>query len=994
MSRLLARLFPFLCFAILFLICYQSALLGGGQFAFRDAGHFYYPLHQRIQQEWNQGRWPLWEPEENGGAPLLGNPTAAVLYPGKIVFALLPYPWAARVYIVAHTALAFVMMFLLLRSWGTSFAGSGIAALSYAFAVPILFLYCNIIYLVGTSWLPLGFHAVDQWLRLRRSSALLELALVLTMQVLGGDLQTAFVLGLCALGYALGLARQRRSSRLDSLRPRSSWKIPLLALGLVVVWIPLVLIGARWAPTQRIAAMPPEPLPWMRWYNRALLVVWILAGLAILANRLRRGPRAALGTSLTGLAAAAALALMLAAAQLIPVLELSSRTFRAAEGGTNRVYLFSLEPTWLAGVIWPNFYGDAFARNSRCWFEYMPPLLRHASFWNPSLYLGGLTLILALTALGWRGGPPWRAWLTGVALLSLLASLGEYSSPLWWARWVPSIAREIGPHDVPEFNALRQDGYLRDGDGSFYWLLATVVPGFRQFRYPSKLFTFTTLALSALAGLGWDRVVSGRCRRAVALTATLLILSVVGLALAGSYGNAIMAYFASARTMEQTSIYGPLDAWGAYSMMCLALLQGIAVQVFALIVAFTGFRRPAIAGMLALAVITADLALANSRYVLTVPQRMLETDPKVVQIIKNAESRQPTDPLFRVFRLPYWLPVQWITQPSTERVEEHVAWARNSIEHKWGLPYGLSFTLNLGTTEFYDYLWFFEGEMRQASPAVAARLSLRPGDPVFDWPRRGFDLWNTRYFVVPAFPKDWSELDRSFASFMDESDRIYPPPRGFADSRQQDLFKQEVSGEDLQVYRNRTTYPRAWIVHQVRVHDPIASASPALRSQVIKDILFANTPLWNDPARQVFDPRQLAWVDSPTASHFANDLSGATATADETVRITTYEPQRVELDASLDSPGLVILADVVYPGWHLTIDGAEAPIYPVNLLMRGAVVPRGRHRLVYTYRPASFYLGRWVSVAGLVVFVALYLGRSKFPKFPVLVDKPPVPAGP
>ena len=42
--------------------------------------------------------------------PLLGNPTAAVLYPGKLLYAALPYPWAARLYIVAHTLLAIVIV--------------------------------------------------------------------------------------------------------------------------------------------------------------------------------------------------------------------------------------------------------------------------------------------------------------------------------------------------------------------------------------------------------------------------------------------------------------------------------------------------------------------------------------------------------------------------------------------------------------------------------------------------------------------------------------------------------------------------------------------------------------------------------------------------------------------------------------------------------------------------------------------------------------------
>ena len=71
------------CFAALFLICYGPALLLDRQFGYRDAGHYYYPLYQRVQNEWAQGRWPLWEPQENAGMPLLGNPTAAVLYPGS-----------------------------------------------------------------------------------------------------------------------------------------------------------------------------------------------------------------------------------------------------------------------------------------------------------------------------------------------------------------------------------------------------------------------------------------------------------------------------------------------------------------------------------------------------------------------------------------------------------------------------------------------------------------------------------------------------------------------------------------------------------------------------------------------------------------------------------------------------------------------------------------------------------------------------------------------
>ena len=113
MPRYYTHILVLACFATLFLDCYAPAFFGDRQFGYRDAAHYYYPLYQKVQEEWKAGRWPLWEREENAGMPLLGNPTAAVLYPGKLVFTILPYAWGIRVYVVIHTALAFATMLVL-----------------------------------------------------------------------------------------------------------------------------------------------------------------------------------------------------------------------------------------------------------------------------------------------------------------------------------------------------------------------------------------------------------------------------------------------------------------------------------------------------------------------------------------------------------------------------------------------------------------------------------------------------------------------------------------------------------------------------------------------------------------------------------------------------------------------------------------------------------------------------------------------------------------
>ena len=79
----------------------------------------------------------------------------------------------------------------------------------YAFGGPVLFQYCNAIYLVGAAWLPLGFRAADRWLRQGRRIALAELAVVLAMENLGGDPESAYLTGVCAAAYAVGLAASR-----------------------------------------------------------------------------------------------------------------------------------------------------------------------------------------------------------------------------------------------------------------------------------------------------------------------------------------------------------------------------------------------------------------------------------------------------------------------------------------------------------------------------------------------------------------------------------------------------------------------------------------------------------------------------------------------------------------------------------------------------------------------------------------------------------------
>ena len=255
---------PLACVAALMLAVFGGVLIHDRQFAFRDAAAFYYPLHLRVQQEWEVGRWPLWAPEMNAGTPLLGNPAAAVLYPGKVVFFLLPYAWAARAYVILHVLLACGAMGTLLHGWRVSPTGRLLGALAYGFGAPVLTQTGNVIYLVGAAWAPLGLLAADRWVRLRRRGAVPCLAVVLALEVLGGDPEAAYVTVVAAAGYAAVLAAQRFPPVLGRLLLWLAAGLVPLALGLLALswWSArTLLLGARGRPVRggRRRAWSPPP---------------------------------------------------------------------------------------------------------------------------------------------------------------------------------------------------------------------------------------------------------------------------------------------------------------------------------------------------------------------------------------------------------------------------------------------------------------------------------------------------------------------------------------------------------------------------------------------------------------------------------------------------------------------------------------------------------------------------------------------------------------
>ena len=139
-------------------------------------------------------------------------------------------------------------------------------------------------------------------------------------------------------------------------------------------------------------------------------------------------------------------------------------------------------------------------------------------------------------------------------------------------------------------------------------------------------------------------------------------------------------------------------------------------------------------------------------------------------------------------------------------------------------------------------------------------LGIAAGEKVVYFPRRSYDMWNTRYFILPKYPHNWLDESRGYASFLHETEEIYPPPDRFQGPDGEAELKDWVQTHDYQIRRNRQMFPRAWVVHDATGLPPMDGLTRAERSGPMQEILYGDDPIWHDPTLPVYDPHRLVWI--------------------------------------------------------------------------------------------------------------------------------------
>jgi hypothetical protein len=853
-----------------------------------DSFLYFYPYKDYVAHALGTGRFPLWNPHLFMGAPLFANMQTAVLYPFHWPFLWLAAPKQVAASTVLHVALA---------GWGTlvyarhslrlNWLGALTAAVIFALGGFIGAQVEHINQLNVVAWLPWAFLLLDVSIEgHRRVASVLGLGLVVTLMLLAGHAQATFIclVGLGLYAVAGGWGRGPGEQDRDS-HPKSH--LPAALRGYFASRLPYI----------------------------GVLVVGAFIGV------------------------------FLAAAQLLPTLELSRLSVRSGGLPYREVVAFSLRPWQLHYTLLPPFGADLSQVFGEAYSEYVA-------------YVGVIGLGLAAFGLlrGWRHRP-------GTRVHGLLAAVGLF----------------LG---LGAFNP-------------FYPLLYIIVPGFDLFRVPARWMLLYAFGVAMLAGIGMEQIsnikyqVPGtRLSVAKLLAPILLVLVCVELFVASRGLRYNQPTAPEAFTFFRPSIAHLKTDPGLHRFLSLsgivydpgdlAEMQAIFAPqlpekaIYDYVVAAKEkevlfFNLPLLYRLYS--VDGYDGGLLPLRDFVTLQRLLLDEENLSLdgRLRENLRDVPParllsllgvkyviTDKVFDVWIDGLFYDLQFsarlsptgVARVGTADLPDFPTTALGVISHLEGsdrVPDGVPVAAitvadETGWSETFELLAgrdTSEGRYRDGVAHQQARVGDDPSGVDYvaliplDAPRR-----LTRISVEGTAPS--GEFALRGLSLVDTRTTTTRQVTLSTDGN----YRLVHSG-DVKIYENLDVLPRAFVVHQAEVIPDDDQAVARLR----------------DPD---FDPAQTIVIDG-----------GEPLAAEGTgwAEIVGYAPEEVVVDVTTDAPGYLLLTDTFYPGWQVTVDGGPAEMLRADLAFRAVPLEPGVRRVVFSYQPASVRWGAWISGLALLLWL-------------------------
>jgi hypothetical protein len=159
---------------------------------------------------------------------------------------------------------------------------------------------------------------------------------------------------------------------------------------------------------------------------------------------------------------------------------------------------------------------------------------------------------------------------------------------------------------------------------------------------------------------------------------------------------------------------------------------------------------------------------------------------------------------------------------------------------------------------------------------------------------------------------------------------------------------QEVAHETgVFIYKNHDVLPRAWFVR-----DTIYETN---WNRVVN--------ILNNPG---FNPRYTALIE--------HDIPPFQYSEDNTIEMLERCIHYTIWKTNTSSDALMVISEIYFPaGWKVFVNGVQTPIFPVNHILRGIIIPEGETLVEMRFKPSSFTISVILSAIGILLAIAITL---------------------
>lgn len=951
---------PFILLVGVFILFFSSVIFFDRHFCFRDDSYYYYPYFEYIQNYWNRGEIPLWDPCLNMGTPLVGVPTSTVFYPFKLLFFLpISYGILYKWYIMIHIPLAFCGIYFLVRHWKFSRTAATLAALSYTFSGSIFFQYSNVVFLIGASWIPWSVYAGDLLMRKRTLCSLLGLGGSLAMMVLGGDPMTAYFSGMILISL---LFFYWKAGILD---PKGSHSDPIgkcrLLGNRLLLLIFAAFLGGSFAAVQILPTMELSKTS-DRAGRDVPLSIWEipqfikdqkeLQNKNVFNSKNEHIPdftqstegKSTVSDTLkkrfqnNSMDSHQSIKKQKTMSELI-LDGIFCRNFKNATGHYGNIYWYSITPWDLPGLIWPNFTGNTSPYNGK-WTNGLP----NNFLWICSLYMGLIPLIIAVNVFRLRSGRRrfmktdhhpvpsshhsllsiWASW--GV-LISILGALGRFG-PYWFGRLI----YYMFGFDI----SLHTENY--DPVGSVYWFMVVFLPKFASFRYTAKLITPMMLFWAILIALGWDTL--RKNKKLLSIIQLFFSLSLIIMIYLLWQGKELFC-IASIYQYDFFGVYCPDVAWknvlfGSMSTLCFtALFYFLFWTRFlkSLLLRLDRSIRPRVLlGILIVFLVSADLYINNGPLVFTAPGEIYKKNSSFARMIHEDFDLMPENrasgEVPRVYRHDFY-PLSFFGSARTpNRLAERTLWEMSSLMPNYNYLFNLGIVNALHGTLCDDQFYRFY-------PSLISMDYLESAADLFAF-------IGTTYAVLPINKNTMGPEDH-----LDQKNSQYILLA---------KYNEDESADHQMIHR----IPQGSVLKKTLI--------PSSRIRIYHD-----ASVLKDDVNEIVNLAKEKKMGDPLPNEYA--------------RITQYESSNINFEIRLEEPATLLVVEQYDSNWKAVVwkkgedpeNAVDLPIERTLGFMRKFDLPKGEYHVRMFYNPLSFKLGLQITLCALLfgLFLFITAGRSR-----------------